>query len=40
MNHTAARILLKVLDMATSSITRNFVVSGTKQVEMFANINA
>lgn len=23
--------------MATSSITKNFVVSGTKQVEMFAN---
>ena len=23
--------------MATSSITKNFVVSGSKQVEMFAN---
>lgn len=23
--------------MATSSITKNFVISGTKQVEMFAN---
>ena len=23
--------------MATSSITKNFVVSGTRQVEMFAN---
>lgn len=23
--------------MATSSITKNFIVSGTKQVEMFAN---
>ena len=23
--------------MATSSITKNFVVAGTKQVEMFAN---
>ncbi len=27
----------EVLDMATSSITKNFIVSGTKQVEMFAN---
>ena len=27
----------EVLEMATSSITKNFVVSGSKQVEMFAN---
>ena len=27
----------EVLDMATSSITKNFIVSGAKQVEMFAN---
>ena len=27
----------EVLGVATSSITKNFVVSGTKQVEMFAN---
>ena len=27
----------EVLDMATSSITKNFVVSGKEQVEMFAN---
>ena len=26
-----------VFDMATSSITKNFVVSGEKQVEIFAN---
>ena len=28
---------LYVLDMATSSITKNFVVSGQRQVEKFAN---
>ena len=27
----------EVLDMATSSITKNFVVSGQRQVERFAN---
>ena len=27
----------EVSDMATSSITKNFVVSGEKQVEMFAD---
>ncbi len=27
----------EVLDMATSSITKNFVVSGDKQAEIFAN---
>lgn len=27
----------EVFDMATSSITKNFVVSGEKQVEIFAN---
>ena len=30
-------MLMRVLDMAASSITKNFVVSGTKQVEIFAN---
>lgn len=27
----------EVLDMATSSITKNFVVSGPKQADLFAN---
>lgn len=27
----------EVLDMATSSITKNFVVSGDRQAEIFAN---
>ena len=27
----------EALDMAASSITKNFAVSGTKQAEMFAN---
>ena len=30
-------LMKEVLDMATSSITKNFVVSGAEQVEMFAN---
>ena len=30
-------LLKEGLDMATSSITKNFIVSGAEQVEMFAN---
>ena len=33
----AAILKKEVLDMATSSITKNFVVSGDRQAEIFAN---
>ena len=31
------QLLKEVLNVAASSITKNFIVSGTEQVEMFAN---
>ena len=31
------QFLKEVLNVAASSITKNFIISGTEQVEMFAN---
>lgn len=34
---TIAKLIKEVFIMATSSITKNFVISGKRQVEMFAD---